>query len=159
MIEENFTGSQNAGRPLLLEGGLEWKEMSMSPKDMDFIESKHSSSRDIALAFGVPPQLLGIPGDNTYSNLVEARIALWEQNIIPYVENTVEHLNRWFMPIFGNNLKLCYDIDAVSALSAKRDALWNRINKIGFMTINEKRNIVGLPPLKGGDYIKCETKN
>ncbi len=71
-IDCYYSGPENAGKPILLEGGLEWKEMSLSPRDMDFIESKYSSARDIALAFGVPPQLLGIPGDNTYSNLVEA---------------------------------------------------------------------------------------
>ena len=61
-IDEEFTGSGNAGRPLLLEGGLDWKEMSLTPKDMDFIESKNSSARDIALAFGVPPADAGHSG-------------------------------------------------------------------------------------------------
>jgi HK97 family phage portal protein len=78
-LEEVFMGSKNSGRPHLIEGGLEWQEMSMSPKDMDFIEAKNSAARDIALALGVPPQLLGIPGDNTYSNMQEARLALWEE--------------------------------------------------------------------------------
>ena len=57
-----------AGRPLLLEGGLDWKPLSLTPKDMDFIEAKNVAAREIALAIGVPPMLLGIPGDNTYSN-------------------------------------------------------------------------------------------
>ena len=57
---------------VLLEGGLDWREMSINPKDMDFIESKNSAAREIALAFGVPPQLLGINGDSTYSNMQEA---------------------------------------------------------------------------------------
>ena len=64
-LREKFTGSENSGKPLMLEGGLDWKEMSISPKDMDFIESKNSAAREIALTFGVPPQLLGINGDNT----------------------------------------------------------------------------------------------
>ncbi len=67
-----FQGANNAGRPLLLEGGLDWKPLSLSPKDMDFIEAKNASAREIALAFGVPPMLLGIPGDNTYANYQEA---------------------------------------------------------------------------------------
>ena len=46
--------------------------MSMSPKDLDFIEAKHGAAREIALALGVPPMLLGIPGDNTFSNYQEA---------------------------------------------------------------------------------------
>lgn len=103
-INDHYSGSINAGRPILLEGGLEWKEMSLSPRDMDFIESKHSSARDIALAFGVPPQLLGIPGDNTYSNLVEARLSLWEQTVLPTLENIICHLNSWLIPRFGEDL-------------------------------------------------------
>ena len=67
-LETNFQGARAAGRPLLLEGGLDWKPLSLSPKDMDFIEAKNAAAREIALAIGVPPMLLGIPGDNTYSN-------------------------------------------------------------------------------------------
>jgi HK97 family phage portal protein len=153
-LEEMFEGPANSGRPLLLEGGLEWQEMSLSPKDMDFIEGKHSSARDIALAFGVPPQLLGIPGDNTYSNLAEARIALWEQTIIPLVENVVEHLNNWLIPFYQPNLELSYDIDSISALAPKRDSTWRRIGDCKFLTINEKRNALGFAPLEGGDILE-----
>jgi HK97 family phage portal protein len=64
-LEVTYSGSRNAGRPLLLEFGLDWKAMSLSPKDMDFLQAKHAAAREIALAFGVPPMLLGIPGDNT----------------------------------------------------------------------------------------------
>ena len=67
-LEQGFAGASNAGRPLLLEGGLDWKPLSLSPKDMDFIEAKNSAAREIALALGVPPMLLGIPGDNTYDD-------------------------------------------------------------------------------------------
>ena len=66
-LETSYQGARHAGRPLLLEGGLDWKPLSLSPKDMDFIEAKNSAAREIALAMGVPPQLLGIPGDNTYA--------------------------------------------------------------------------------------------
>ena len=57
-LSDQYQGTANAGRPLLLEGGLDWKAMSLSPKDMDFMEAKHSAAREIALAFGVPPMLL-----------------------------------------------------------------------------------------------------
>jgi HK97 family phage portal protein len=59
-LSDQYQGSANAGRPLLLEGGLDWKPMSLSPKDMDFMEAKHAAAREIALAFGVPPMLLAI---------------------------------------------------------------------------------------------------
>jgi len=153
MIAEDFTGSVNAGRPMILEGGLDWKEISLSPKDMDFIEGKHSAARDIALAFGVPPQLLGIPGDNAYSNLAEARVALWEQTILPLAENTIGHIGRWLAKLCKNEIVMKLDKDKISALANKREAIWERLEKVSFMTINEKRKQVGLVPIKGGDAI------
>jgi HK97 family phage portal protein len=143
-LDEQFSGAPNAGRPLLLEGGLEWKEMSLSPRDMDFIGIKHSSARDIALAFGVPPQLLGIPGDNTYANLQEARLALWEQTILPLLQNVTDALNNWLVPMFDSNLKLSLNQDAIPILAAKRDAYWERISKADFLTADEKRSMLGI---------------
>ena len=76
-LEDSFQGARNAGRPLLLEGGLDWKAMSLSPRDMDFIALKQMAAREIALALGVPPLLLGLPGDNTFSNYQEANRTFW----------------------------------------------------------------------------------
>lgn len=152
-MDEQYSGAMNAGRPLLLEGGLDWKEMSLSPKDMDFINAKHSAARDIALAFGVPPQLLGIPGDNTYSNLAEARLALWEQTILPLLENITGSLNNWLVPQFGKDLKLDYDTDEISALNPRREVIWNRLKESNFMTLNEKRRTVGLSAVANGDEV------
>lgn len=143
-IDEQFSGAANAGRPILLEGGMDWKEMSMSPKDMDYIEMKNSAARDIALAFGVPPQLLGIPGDNTYSNLAEARLALWEQTIIPHVSNLVDALNNWLTPKFDPQVKIEADLDNIPALSPRRDDVWNRINNATFLTVEEKKKLLNL---------------
>lgn len=146
-IDEQFSGAINAGRPLLLEGGLEWKEMSMTPKDMDFVQAKNSSARDIALAFGVPPQLLGIPGDNTYSNLQEARLALWEQTVIPLVQRTIDSFNNWLSPFFANNLELAADTDSITALAGSNQAIWDRVEKANFLTDDEKRAAVGYEAL------------
>ncbi|KJV69368.1 phage portal protein [Candidatus Neoehrlichia procyonis] len=152
-IDEFYTGPTNSGRPILLEGGLEWKEMSLSPKDMDFIESKNSSARDIALAFGIPPQLLGIPGDNTYNNLAEARLALWEQTILPQLENILSHFNSWLTPQFEHSMVLSYDKDSISILTEKRQKLWQYVQNSTFMTINEKRSAFGLPPINNGNTL------
>jgi HK97 family phage portal protein len=150
-MEEVFVGSKNSGRPMLIEGGLEWQEMSLSPKDMDFIEAKNSAARDIALAMGVPPQLLGIPGDNTYSNMQEARLALWEETIIPLLDHLTDSLNHWLVPMFGNDIALKYDINEISGLSARREKIWSRIQQASFLTNNEKRQMVGLSPLQNND--------
>jgi HK97 family phage portal protein len=142
-LEENFQGKTHAGRPLLLEGGLDWKAMSLTPKDMDFLEAKNSAAREIALAFGVPPMLLGIPGDNTYSNYREANRALWRQTVLPLTGRTAEALGAWLAPAFGEGLRLWYDADQNEALSADREALWKRVGEATFLTDEEKREAVG----------------
>lgn len=152
-IDQLYSGPRNAGRPLLLEGGLTWQEMSLSPKDMDFIDAKHTSARDIALAFGVPPQLLGIPGDNTYANMREARLALWEQTVLPLAAQLAAEFNNWLTPRFGDDLELSHDLDAVPALSLRRERQWEKLVKADFLTLNEKRLAAGYGALDGGDTL------
>ncbi len=152
-LEEKYSNAANAGKPMLLEGGLDWKEMSISPKDMDFIEAKNSAAREIALALGVPPQLLGITGDNTYNNMQEARLALWEETLLPLLKNLRDSINNWLSPVFGEGLVLDINKDEISALSERRESNWEKIQAAEFMTINEKRARIGLPPIKGGDKL------
>jgi HK97 family phage portal protein len=152
-LEETYEGAANAGRPLLLEGGLDWKAMSLSPKDMDFLEAKHTAAREIALAFGVPPMLLGIPGDNTYSNYQEANRVFWRQTVLPVAQRVGCALTQWLAPAFGANLRLAIDTDRIDALAADRAALWERVTKAPFLSVNEKREAVGYGPAAGGDSL------
>jgi HK97 family phage portal protein len=148
---EQYQGAANAGRPLVLEGGLDWKPMSLSPRDMDFLEAKHAAAREIALAFGVPPMLLAIPGDNTYANYQEANRAFWRQSVLPLAARISCALTNWLEPAFGEGLVLAADTDRVEALSSDRTALWERVNNAAFLTLNEKRLATGYGAVEGGD--------
>ena len=155
-LEAGFQGAANAGRPLLLEGGLDWKAMSLTPKDLDFVEARHAASREIALALGVPPMLLGIPGDNTYSNLAEAQRSFWRATVLPMVERVAAQLSAWLTPAYagvsgaGNpareTLELRPNIDGLPALAAEREALWASLERTSFLTRDEKRAIAGFSP-------------
>jgi hypothetical protein len=132
---------------LLLEGGLDWKGLSLSPKDMDFVEAKHIAAREIALSFGVPPMLLGIPGDNTYSNYAEANRAFYRQTVVPLISRIASALGNWLGESFGESLRLAPDLDEVPALSIEREALWKRVGDASFLTDDEKRAAAGYEPL------------
>ena len=125
--------------------------MSLTPRDMDFLETKHAAAREIALAFGVPPMLLAIPGDNTYSNFQEANRVFWRQSVLPLAARITCALTHWLAPAFGEGLVLAADIDKVEALSADRAALWERVSKAPFLSVNEKRLAVGYGAVEGGD--------
>ncbi|MGI9392669.1 MAG: phage portal protein, partial [Parvibaculales bacterium] len=149
-LQDNYQGLDNAGRPLLLEGGLEWKPMSLTPQDLDFIDAKHAAAREIALAFGVPPMLLGIPGDNSYANYQEANRAFWRHTILPFIGKTSRKLCHWLGPCYGKNIRLWFDANKIEALSEERERLWRRIQRADFLTEEEKRRAVGYSPSPQG---------
>ena len=142
-LTETHSGTAAAGRPLLLEGGLDWKPMSLSPADMDFIDGKHAAAREIALAFGVPPPLLGIPGDSTYANFKEANSAFWRHAVVPLTERLARALTGWLGAQFAN-VRIGCDLDAVPALAPEREALWARLEAATFLTPQERRQMAGL---------------
>ena len=147
---DKHTGPANAGKPLILEGGLKWQAMGMSPKELEFVTGKREAAREIALAFGVPPMLLGIPGDNTYSNYQEARAALYEETVLPLVDKICDALSNWVQPTY-EGLRIGYDVDAIEALSPRRSAIWDRVQKADFITTDEKREAVGYGEYKPTD--------
>lgn len=142
-LAAQFTGGGNAGRPMLLEGGLKWQPLSLSPADMDFAGLKAAAAREIALAFGVPPMLLGLPGDATYANYREANKALWRQSILPLAAKILSALAEGLRPWFPD-LVLRVDVDQVAALSEDRERLWAQVAAADFLSPEEKRLMVGL---------------
>ncbi len=144
-IEEKYSGPKNAGRPLLLDGGLEWVPMSMTPHDLQFSDLKTQSARDIALAFGVPPQLLGIPGDNTYTNYSQAVRALYRQTIIPLVQHICQDFTVFLQPSFPG-ISIEPVLEDLEALSDERKELWTMVNQNENLTTNEKRHAMGYAP-------------
>ncbi len=142
-MEAGFAGAANAGRPMLLEGGLSWQAISMTPAEMDFARARDTAAREIALAFGVPPVLLGLPGDATYSNYKEANVALWRLTLLPLTGRILAALSaqlRHWWP----DLEISVDRDAVPALSEDRERLWAQVSGAAFLTDMEKRAMLGL---------------
>jgi len=144
-LAQAFAGQGNAGRPMLLDGGLKWQSMALSPADMDFATLKSAAARDIALAFGVPPMLLGLPGDNTYSNYREANRALWRLTLLPLADKLLSALREGLSPWY-DDAQLKVDLDQVPALSEDRERLWKQVSDASFLTDDEKRMMLGLDP-------------
>lgn len=144
-LDQLFQGAGNAGRPLLLEGGLKWQALSLTPADMDFVELKAVAAREIALAFGVPPMLLGLPGDATYANYREANRALWRLTILPLAAKILTGLAQALRP-WRPELALAVDVDRVPELAEERERLWAMLGSADFLTASEKRAMIGLAP-------------
>ncbi|MFN7222504.1 MAG: phage portal protein [Paracoccaceae bacterium] len=144
-IEANHQGARNAGRPMLLEGGLDWKPMGFSPSDMEFQKTKDAAAREISIAFGIPPMLLGIPGDATYANYQEANRAFYRLTILPLAAKVMADISHWLAGFTGDPVEVKVDLDQIPALAAERDQQWVRVGTADFLTTAEKRRLLGLP--------------
>jgi HK97 family phage portal protein len=146
-IEAGFQGAANAGRPMLLDGGLRWQSLALTPAEMDFAKAREAAAREVALAFGVPPMLLGLPGDATYANYAEANVALWRLTILPLVTRILasfsSHFSRWWPAT-----RLEIDLDRVPALWSDRERLWRHISDASFLSVDEKREMLGWGPME-----------
>jgi HK97 family phage portal protein len=145
-ITQVYSGQGNAGRIMVLEGDVEWKELGLSPKDLDFSEGKHIAAREISQAFGVPPMLAGVPGDATYTNYKEARFHLWEDTILPLLERFQHAFTQFVAKRYDENLRFSYDVDAIAALAPRREATWRKLSDASFLSENEKRQALGYSP-------------
>lgn len=158
-IEQQYSGSNNAGRPMLLEGGLDWKPMGLSPLDMEILKAREMAARDISLAFGVPPLLLNIPGDNTYANYREARLGFYEDTVIPLVNSQMASINHFLAPMLAG-ARLEPAMESIEAIAEKRMKQWEMADNSDDITLNESRQLKGLPPLPAplGDTLMAEIR-
>ena len=152
-----FSGQGNAGRPMLLEGGLKWQQLSLTPSDMDFATLKAAAARDIALAFGVPPMLLGFPGDSTHANYAEANRALWRLTLLPLASKLLTALGEGLATWFPEG-DLAVDLDQIPALADDRQQLWQQVSAASFLSEDEKRAMLGLPPASPASASKSRNK-
>lgn len=149
VFEERWAGKDNAGRPIVLEGGLDWQAVGMTPAEMDWLEGRHENAAEILATYGVPPELVGLkPG--TYENRREARKALYTEVILPLLDHLADELNAWLTPRFGDGLELRYDREAIEALQDDRAAVWQRAKDSDFLSVDEKRALVGYDALPDG---------
>ena len=150
-MEMHHQGARNAGRPMLLEGGLDWKPMGFSPSDMEFQKTKEAAAREIAIAFGVPPMLMGIPGDATYANYQEANRAFYRLTVLPLAARVTAAISHWLSGFTGEVVDVKPDLDQIPALAVERDQQWARVGAAEFLSAAEKRAILGLPALGADD--------
>ncbi len=152
-VNQKYSGSKNARKNMVLPGNFEWKDMSLSPKDMDFLKAKETTIKDIARVFKVNPILVNIGGDATFSNMGEAKLDLWDSAVIPQAKSLVENLNRFLVPRYDRNLRIKLNLSNITALEPRRQAMWERANTADYLTINEKRSMVGKGDTPDGDVI------
>lgn len=161
-LNEEHVDLAHRGRPMVLGGNIDWQEMGLSPRDMDFGDGKNDAARDICAGFGVPHELV-VPGSATYNNRAMARLELYESTVLPLFGKALQGLNQWLLPRYGDGLRLVADLDGVPALEPRRETKrkaavdgW----KAGLLKRDEGREMLGYDAIggeQGEEFFKAPT--
>lgn len=153
-LHDKFSGYKNAGKIPVINFDMEWRAMGMSPADMEWINAKNTTSRDICLAFGYPALLLGMPEGATFSNVSEAKLSLYEDTIVPLMQDILSELSHYLSIKTKTEINIVPDLDQVSALSPRRETIRKNARDdmtAGVITPNEAREEIGYDAVPGGD--------
>lgn len=138
------------------KGGLKFEKISLDIMDLISPEAKSSIARDICMPFGIPPMLIGLPGDNTYANMGEARRAFWLDVLIPWYGMPLANSLTHFMYPDDVNAEIVVDVDAIDAVKEYRTNFYQSVAVADFLTVDEKRAMCGFDPVgaeRGGNLI------
>lgn len=155
IIKDQHQGSANARMPWVLGNDATWQQMSLSPVEMDFLQSRKMTREDICSIFQVPPPLVGIYENATLANIETARKIFWLDTVIPYLDDLKSGFDMGLAKEFGPNVRMNYDLKNVQAL---RENFGQQVNTaqllfnmgVPFNEIN-KRLELGFEELDWGD--------
>lgn len=155
MVREQHQGMDNAHTPWILGAGAKWQQMSLSPLEMDFLNSRKFNREEICSLFQVPPPIVGIMDTSTYNNIETARKIFWQDTVIPLLEDIKDSFNLSLTPEFGQGIELSYDISNVQALQTSTQEKINNAKNlwsmgVPFNVINQRLEL-GFDDVEGGD--------
>ena len=142
----DFLGSKGARKTMVVEGGQKVENVGFTSVEMDWLEGRKMAAREVASVFGVPAQVIPIPGDQTYANYAEARLALYEDTVLPLFDSLLDELNRWLAPRYPDKPVITYDPKTIPALAEKWFKQMLDANGAKQLSINERRALSGFAP-------------
>lgn len=157
---KNFNqGANNAGSTLFVEGGggkTKYNQLSQNAIDMDFKDLRTQNKLIVHGRYKVPLPLVS-PDHMTLGNYGEARLALYDEAVIPMANALYAELQNMLFPKYSDlkngNFILTYDPQTILPLRERSDASIDRKSKTGSFTINEIRNMFGVEDIQGGDVL------
>lgn len=145
ILDKFKLGKSRAGGAMIADAALKWVPMTSNLVDLQAEEIRNQAARGIANAAGVPPMLLGIPGDNTYANFQEASRAFTRSTVLPDCQRLFGGLARWYGQLMDVKDEVTIEVqeEKLWALSDEIASLWARVDNAQGLSIDERREAKG----------------
>ena len=154
----SHAGTQNANRVALLEAGVKFEPISMSPGDVQLLETRRMSREEICGIFRVPPHMVADLSRATFSNISEQSMDFYRSAISPYLKTFESRLNYSFLGDSTREFK--FDVSELirGDFAGEVDA-YKKLLEIGVMSPNEVRARLDMNPRDGGDDFVSDSNN
>ena len=161
-IMDEFVGSKNAGKLMILEAGMKYSPLSFKPEEAQLLATRAFHIEEICRWFGVPPILVGhaSAGQTMWGSGVEHIFLGWLTLGLRPLLVKAEHsiAKRLLSPVERTRFYARFNVEGLQrADSAGRAALWSSLAQNGVMTRNEIREKEELPPMDGGDELTVQS--
>jgi HK97 family phage portal protein len=154
-FQGRYAGAENAGKALVIENATDakWEPLAITPRDADWIEADKKNLRRICSVFNIASELLGDSENKTYSNMQEARKALYQEAVLPEMDALTDAFQGWLAPLYGDGIVIGYDRDSIEALQEEREKKYTYLAGANWLTVNEKRVACGYDEIPDGDVV------
>ncbi|AUQ49937.1 phage portal protein [Phaeobacter inhibens] len=163
-LVEKFAGAQNAGRPMVLEGGTKWESLSITPEDAQMLESRGFSLEEICRFFGVPPFMIGhtVKSTSWGTGIEQQTIGFQKFTLRRRLKRIEQSIAKQLLSAADRSAGVTIEFNIEGLLRADteaRAAFYTSMTQIGAMTINEVRGLENLPPIEGGNVARMQMQN
>lgn len=163
-IDSKYAGARNAGRPLVLNNGMKWQQISMSPEDAQMLETRRFGIEEICRVFGVPPHMVGHTSNSTSwgTGLEQQTLGFQKFTLRKRLKRIEQALEKQLLTSADRAAGITIEFNIEGLLrgdSAGRSAFYQSALMNGYMTINEVRALENWAPLPGGDVPRMQSQN
>lgn len=161
---EQHVGAMNSGKPLILEGGTKWVQLTINPEDAQMLESRRFSVEEICRFFGVPPHMVGHTENSTSwgTGLEQQTLGFQKFTLRRRLKRIEQALEKQLLTSSdrANGIRIEFALEGLlRGDSGARSAFYASALQNGWMTINETRALENLPPVDGGDTPRMQMQN
>lgn len=150
-FKERFVGAMKANEVMILDGGAKFETFSFNSKDSEFLESRKLSNLDIARVFGVPPSIVGITDNSTYSNAEAESRALVVRCLAPMAKRIEMALTSALLsPEARKQFTIEHDMNSLlRGTLAERYTAYRVGREGGWLTVNQIRKFENMSNIGG----------
>ena len=147
MLDRRFRGADKAHRVAVLSQPVAFQSLSLTPKDAEFLELLKWGTREVAMVYGVPPEVIGDHEHATYSNVDAAEKALWWDTLIPEAMMIADELTEQLVPLFGAEADLIeFDTSEIDTLKEDQGKQIEQMSKLFAMGVPLNRLLQEMAP-------------